>query len=363
MSKCSAKFVAALFVSVLAGANLATVTDLRAQAATADDCLTAPKGATSAGQPLVLPHRSRDQTSMLVPSGRDRQGQRQVHPRHAAGFTAGDFGGSRGAGRAAAAAYDHAQSDLRRARRIDLPAIPRRADSPCQSRATNDRRSDLHTSRSGQQAQHRRECARADPAGHDAMARWLGHECFKQPCRCPYRRRRRSARRPDRERCSTGLQQPALQQPAPGIALAAADASTAKPTASLQMLLAGDGCRACAGRHHGEPRLQAGPHPRAARHAPSTACDVGSAKTRRPAPQTRSAPPTRSAQPTRSAPPTRSTPPMRSAPPTFHREEARTRRAEAAHHPRPQEARPRPQDARERQVTDMLARLARSAQP
>ena len=50
MSKRSAKFVAALFVSVLAGADLATVTDLRAQAATADDCLTAPKGgATSAG--------------------------------------------------------------------------------------------------------------------------------------------------------------------------------------------------------------------------------------------------------------------------------------------------------------------------
>ena len=98
MSKRSAKFVAALFVSVLAGANLATVTDLRAQAATADDCLTAPRGATSRGQPLVLPHRSRDQTSVLVSSRGRRQGQRQVHPRHAAGFTAGDFGGSRGAG-------------------------------------------------------------------------------------------------------------------------------------------------------------------------------------------------------------------------------------------------------------------------
>src|SRR6476619_4965040 len=49
MSKRSAKFVAALFVSVLAGAHLATVTDLRAQAASADDCLTAPKGATTAG--------------------------------------------------------------------------------------------------------------------------------------------------------------------------------------------------------------------------------------------------------------------------------------------------------------------------
>jgi hypothetical protein len=67
----------------------------------------------------------------------------------------------------------------------------------------------------------------------------------------------------------------------------------------------------------------------------------------------------------------RSAPPVRSAPPTFHREETRVRRAEtaqrprqeAAHNPRPQEVRnPRPQEARERQVTDMLARLARSAQ-
>ena len=98
MSKRSAKSVAALFVSVMAGADLATVTDLRAQAATADDCLTAPKGADLPGQPLVLPHRSRDQTSVLVSSRGGRQGQRQVHPRHAAGFTAGDFGGSRGAG-------------------------------------------------------------------------------------------------------------------------------------------------------------------------------------------------------------------------------------------------------------------------
>lgn len=51
MSNRSAKFVPALFVSVLAGASLATVTDLRAQATqpAADNCLTAPKGATPAG--------------------------------------------------------------------------------------------------------------------------------------------------------------------------------------------------------------------------------------------------------------------------------------------------------------------------
>ena len=48
MSNRSAKFVSALFASILAGANLATVTDLHAQAA-ADKCLLAPKGAAPAG--------------------------------------------------------------------------------------------------------------------------------------------------------------------------------------------------------------------------------------------------------------------------------------------------------------------------
>ena len=44
----TAKFVSAIFAGVLAGANFAAVSDLRAQAA-ADNCLTAPKGATPAG--------------------------------------------------------------------------------------------------------------------------------------------------------------------------------------------------------------------------------------------------------------------------------------------------------------------------
>jgi hypothetical protein len=44
----SVNFLAAVFAAVLAGANLATVTDIRAQAA-ADTCLTAPKDKTPAG--------------------------------------------------------------------------------------------------------------------------------------------------------------------------------------------------------------------------------------------------------------------------------------------------------------------------
>src|ERR671915_203556 len=60
MSKCSVKFVPALFAGVVAGASLAAMTDLRAQvseaqaapvaqAAAADSCLSAPKGATPSG--------------------------------------------------------------------------------------------------------------------------------------------------------------------------------------------------------------------------------------------------------------------------------------------------------------------------
>ena len=51
MSKRTAKFVPALFATVLAAANLSTGTDLRAQSAQAGDdtCLSSPKGATSNG--------------------------------------------------------------------------------------------------------------------------------------------------------------------------------------------------------------------------------------------------------------------------------------------------------------------------
>ena len=123
------------------------------------------------------------------------------------------------------------------------------------------------------------------------------------------------------------VQQPAVQQPAPGITLAAADSSTTKPTASLQMLflvmvaaLALAGITVSLVFRLGRIRAR-----RAMRTSP--ACDVGfsqdqafsaaDAFTRR-----------------------------RSAPPTFHREEARMRRAEAAHNPRPHDARERARNGR-----------------
>ena len=202
---------------------------------------------------------------------------------------------------------------------MDLPAIPRRTESPCQSRATNDRRSHLHTNRSGWQAHHRRECARANSSGHDTMVRWLGRECFKQPCRCPYRRRRRSARRPTAGRRAGAATSLAATSPAASAGDYARRCGRidGKANGVVADAATGDGCRACAGRHHGEPGLQAGPHPRAARHATSAACHVGFS-------QNQAVSAARRVQRRRS----------RSAPPTFHREEARTRRAEAAHNPR-----------------------------
>ena len=99
MSIRSVKFVPALFAGAVVGANLATMTDLagagadesaeaaiQAPQTAADGCLSAPKGATPCGQPLVLSHRSRHQASMLVSARGKRQGRRQVHARHVAAF-------------------------------------------------------------------------------------------------------------------------------------------------------------------------------------------------------------------------------------------------------------------------------------
>ena len=273
MSKRSAQFVAALTVSVLAGANLATVTDLRAQAATADDCLTAPKGRDHAGQPLVLSHRSRDQASMLVPSRRARQGQIDLrHP-------AGEFASSRRAGDAAAA-HDHAEGDFRGARGMGLATVPRRTDRSRLSRAANDRRrarqaswlrmpsapsaanvlapAPATTSRwldnnqsansAGNPADVQTAATVAEPAGDQQQA------AEQPPCS---RRCNRSPHRDLVRRC--GL----VDGKAYGIV---ADAAW------------GDACRAGAGRHHGEPPVQAWPHPRAARHATSAARTVGCRK-------------------------------------------------------------------------------------
>ena len=238
MSKRSAKFVAALFVSVLAGANLATLTDLRAQAATADDCLTAPKGATSPGSHWYYridratkrqcwylreeSDKASDKSTRATPPVSPPRLRRQPQSLRAA------------------AAYDHAQSDFRRARGMGLPAIPRRTGSPCQSRATNNRRRALHANGSGWQAQIGTNVLAPAPV---ATSRWLDNikvNAASNPANV--RPLPRSPSRPptNSKTPSPYSNQPCsniLQQPAPGIGFAAADSSTTKPTASLQMLL------------------------------------------------------------------------------------------------------------------------------
>jgi hypothetical protein len=365
MSKRSAKPVAALFASVMAGANLVTVTDLRAQAATADDCLTAPKGASTPGSHWYYridratkrqcwylredgdkSTRATPPVSAPVTSAAATEPAEQQPPRTITRKAISD----------ARAEYISQRPRTEQTSPANLE--PQTTGTAASTPAVQDGKRSIGTNvlaptplattrlfdgsgvnASSNPADVRTAAVVADPPADQQQA---DAEPVQQPA----------------------LQQPAALQPAPGIAFAAADSST-KPTASLQMLLL---VMAAALTLAGIivslvfrlGRIRAR---RAMRRQRRAMWD--SVKNKRSPQQMRSAP-----QP-RSAPPMRSAPPVRSAPPTFHREETRVRRAEtaqrprqeAAHNPRPQEVRnPRPQEARERQVTDMLARLARSAQ-
>ena len=347
MSKRSAKFVAALFVSVLAGADLATVTDLRAQAATTDDCLTAPKGgATSAGSHWYyrIDRATKRQCWYLREDG-DKASDKSTRATAPVSPPATSAAASEPAEQQPRTITRKAISDARAEwisqRSRAEPSLPANPGPQTTGAATS-----TPTIQDGK----RTIGANVLAPTPLASTRWFdgsGVNASSNPAdvRAAAVADPPADQQQDAEPVQQpALQQPALQQPAPGIALAAADASTAKPTASLQMLLlvmaaalALAGITVSLVFRLG--RIRARRAMQRQRHAM-----WDSVKTKRSAPQTRSAPP------------------IRSAPPTFHREEARTRRAEAAHPPRPQEARPRPQDARERQVTDMLARLARSAQ-
>ncbi len=362
MSKRSAKPVAALFVSVLAGAHLATVTDLRAQAASGDDCLTAPKGATTPGGHWYcrIDRATKRQCWYLREEG--DKSTRATPPVSAP----------------STAAAEPAEQPSRTITRKTISEARAEYISQ-QSRAEQTPPANLASQTTG--------AATSTPAVQDskrtaganvlaptplATTRWLegtGANASSNPADVrtaavaePSADQQQAEAEPVQQ---PALQQPALLQPATGNNFAAADSST-KPTASLQMLLvvmaaalALAGITVSLVFRLGRIRAR-----RAMQRQRRAMWD--SVKNKRSAPQPRSAPQTRA------APPARSAPPVRSAQPTFHREEARVRRTEAAqqrprqdaaHNPRPQEARnPRPQEARERQVTDMLARLARSAQ-
>ena len=66
MSNRTAKFVSAIFASILAGANFAPVTGIHAQAA--GQLPVRPEGRDARGRSLVLPRRSRHQAQLLVPA-------------------------------------------------------------------------------------------------------------------------------------------------------------------------------------------------------------------------------------------------------------------------------------------------------
>ncbi len=69
----TAKFVSALFASLLAGAALTTAS--HGAPAEAEKCLSGPQGAVPAGRPLVLPHRARHQAPLLVHRRREGKGR------------------------------------------------------------------------------------------------------------------------------------------------------------------------------------------------------------------------------------------------------------------------------------------------
>ena len=279
MSNRSVKFVPALVAGVVAAASLATMTDLRAQVITtsaeaatpatqaaADSCLSAPKGATPSGSHWY--YRI------------DRVTRRQCWYLREESDTANDkfaraappaSAPARSAARAGAvAATNHlAQVDRRRTRRMGLPATPRRAES---ARRRGDRE----------------RLPTPPPRRPPRMPR-------APPCRTCSRRRR--CRRCDGMTLphARSLANPADLQVAaaspPGRPAAAGRGSAAARAGSGRArrsgrrdgkadrlaaeAAAGDGRRACAGRPHGKRDRQDRPHAGPPRHAPQAPRDVG----------------------------------------------------------------------------------------
>ena len=305
MSKRSAKFVAALFAGVMAGANLATVTDLRAQAASSRRCLSAPKGATSPGSHWYyrIDRVTKRQCWYLR---EEATGPATSPPRRAASFSTGELRQPRSRLSSSSRRDDDTQGDLRRARRIGLAAIPRRTDPPAkvepQTTGAAAAAPAVPNSRAAQarMCSRRRRCPRCD----GTTAR---RECFPQSCRSPDRRRRQPARRPaeDAGRSSKACSSRCDRS---DCARRSGCVAPAKPTASLQKLLmvmaaalALAGLTVSAIVRIGRMRAR-----RAMRRKRRAMWD--SAKTKRPAPQPTFGTADAGAPPARSAPPTRSTP-------------------------------------------------------
>ena len=290
------------------------------------------------------------QASVLVYPGRERQG-RATNPRRAAPPASAPATSTAAAGAGStAAAHDHAQVDRRCARRMISQQSRTEQNPRCQSRAA-DRRSGPRTGRAEQPARSRTECARANATGRDRDGRTRPNASSN-----PADSSHAAVAEPSADQPQAAAEPRQCSRPAAacdGMTLAAADASTAKPTASLQMLLLVMAAALALAGITVSLVFRFGRI--AARGAP---CDVKrrgcgiQSRTSGRSPQPRSAPPTFR---------TRTSGAARSAQPTLHRggTHARPRRAASA---RPAAHAARRPDEPERQVTEMLARLARSAQ-
>lgn len=368
MSKRSAKPVAALFVSVLAGANLAAVTDLRAQAANADDCLTAPKGATSAGAHWYYRiDRATKRQCWYLREETDKANEKSTRVTPPASSATAAEPTEQPPRTITQKAISDARAEWvsQQSRAEQTPVNP----GPQTTGAA--------TSRSVVQDGKRALGTNVLAPAPLTTNRWLdNNQGVNTASNSADVQTTAALAEPavDQQQDAEPVQQPGLQptlqpQPASGISFPAAETSTTKPTASLQMLLAVMAAAlALAGItvsllfRLGRIRAR-----RAMRRQRLARWDAVKSKGKRSAPPARSAPPVRTAPQTRSAPSMRPAPQVRVAQPTFQqaqpafqREEVRMRRPETAYAPTAYA--PRQQDARERQVTDMLARLARSAQ-
>ena len=287
MSNRSVKFVPALFAGVVAGANLATMTDLRAQVisaaeaampatqAAADSCLSAPKGATPAGSHWYyrIDRVTKRQCWYLREESdtADDKFARAAPPASAPRRRPSRPQQNR---RAAAATNDHTQVDLRRTCRMGLPATPRRAEFARQSRAANGCRSS-RTGRSKYPARSHAERARASAAVVDAMERRSHHEISGQSSRSPGRRRQ-----PARSPAATGRGSAAARGSRSGCARRSGRGD-GKAHRIAAEAASGDGRRPRAGRPHGKRDRQDRPHAGTPRHAPQAARDVGFRKDRK----------------------------------------------------------------------------------
>ncbi len=357
MSKRTAKFVPALFATVLAAANLTTGTDLRAQAAQAGDdtCLSSPKGATSNGGHWYyrIDRATKRQCWYLRDEGEKTTRAPLDSPATPPAATAD------AAPQQPGTITNKAVADAR----AEWVAQQNRAERNSTARPDSQTTGAV----SAPAIQNNKPAPNVLAPAPISTARWSDTTGTGSTTPADVQTAAADASAADQAQDSTEqAQQPAA---APPVAAVAADPAPAKPTASLQMLLlvmaaalALAGITVSLIFRVGRLRAR-----RAMRRKRRAMWDSAQKKTKRRAPQ-----------------------PSLQPQPMFHDEDARPRRTAAVQHTRVPKERPRaPQDQpyapqavrarapqervrapqerargpqeREQQVSEMLARLARSA--